>query len=388
MEYLLGIIIALVGILMVMCLRLVTTFFHEMGHAIPALMFTKKDVTVYVGSYGDVSKSMYLVFGRLKMYLKANIFEWQIGLCTSQGAKKIWQRVLITLGGPIASVLIAIPLFYFMTFLDKDGIPFFACMVFIIAAVIDLIVNLFPMSQALELHDGGTVYNDGMALLALLQESRQPDEYHEIAALFKEKQYEKVVELCDQLIDENPKNRYPYDFMVEALSRAGQYDRILQVFAFQKNYLEFDEEDYFILGKAFKKNDQPEEAMQAFEKYYFKNYLNPELINEMSEVELTLGNPKKALERIIPAIKNHPDKYKSYVTLARAYMSLEQLDLARKAIGEAEKLKQDDAMLYYYKGKIYEKTNQNMIAINALEKAKSLGCELPGLDFVLESLRY
>lgn len=29
--------------------RSITTFFHELGHAIPALLFTEEKVTVYVG---------------------------------------------------------------------------------------------------------------------------------------------------------------------------------------------------------------------------------------------------------------------------------------------------------------------------------------------------
>ena len=58
MQLIFGILIALFGLALIIVIKLSTTFFHEMGHAIPALIFTKKPVSVYVGSYGDISLSL------------------------------------------------------------------------------------------------------------------------------------------------------------------------------------------------------------------------------------------------------------------------------------------------------------------------------------------
>jgi len=387
MEYLSGILIAIFGLLIIMVLRLITTFFHEMGHALPALLYSEGDVEVYVGSYGDISKSLHLVFGRLKMFLKINIFEWQIGLCRSKKAQERWQQALVTLGGPIASLVISIPVIYLMTKLNTESLAFFGCVVFVAAAVLDLVANLLPSASPLEMHDGGVAFSDGYALLILFQESRMPEEYFELKDLFIAEKYQEVVDRSDEVIDKNPKDKYPYQYMLAALTELGQYDKVLQVYAFQKQHFEFDDDDFFLIGKAYKQTDQPVEAMKFFEKFYFKNYTNPELINEMSELELTFGNPEKAIDRLRPVVKNQPKFYKSFITLARAYMSLEEFTLATEAIQAAETFNQDDPLLYYYKGRAYEKNGQNMIAIQALEKAKELGCQMPGLDFVLENLR-
>ena len=53
-----GILIILLFIGVALISRSVTTFVHEMGHAIPSLFFTKEEVIVCVGSYGDVSHSL------------------------------------------------------------------------------------------------------------------------------------------------------------------------------------------------------------------------------------------------------------------------------------------------------------------------------------------
>jgi len=62
-------------------LRPLTTFIHEMGHAIPSLLYTKGIVTIYVGSYGDPDKSIHFTVGRLKVYFKYNPLLWDSGLC-------------------------------------------------------------------------------------------------------------------------------------------------------------------------------------------------------------------------------------------------------------------------------------------------------------------
>ena len=66
MDYIYGILLGIIWISGIIFMRSITTFFHEMGHAIPALLFTQKEkVNVFVGTYGDISNSLQLNFGRL-----------------------------------------------------------------------------------------------------------------------------------------------------------------------------------------------------------------------------------------------------------------------------------------------------------------------------------
>jgi len=386
MEYLYGILGALVGLFLIMAVRSVTTFFHEIGHAIPALLYTQSDVSIYVGTYGDISKSLFLRYGRLKMYLKLNLFNWQKGVCHHQSARERWQKAIIILGGPIASVLISIPLIYLMTTLPKNGIAFSLCAIFIAGAFIDLVANLIPNTKPIELHDGNITVNDGTQLLLLIEESKLPDQFFELDELLNQGKYQEVVEQCDLILDTNPKELFAYEMMIEALLAQEEYERVIQVYSYQKQFIQFTDEDYFNIGKAYKQADKPEEAMKFFEKYYYKNYTNKELINEMSEVELTLGRPQKAIDRLTPVIKNYPTFHRSYVNMSRAYTSLKDYPSAIKAIDFAEKLNDQDPLLYYYKGRLYEKTNQHMIARRSLERAIELGYNTPSLRLMLENL--
>jgi len=90
-------------------LRPLTTFIHEMGHAIPSLLYTKGIVTIYVGSYGDPDKSIHFTVGRLKVYFKYNPLLWDSGLCVpGQGDISITKNMVIILMGPLTSLCVGV----------------------------------------------------------------------------------------------------------------------------------------------------------------------------------------------------------------------------------------------------------------------------------------
>jgi len=123
-------------------MRSVTTLFHELGHALPALVLTKKEkVNVFVGTYGDLSNSLQLNLGRLVLYLKLNVFNWRIGLCTHAGIKGLIPQILVILGGPLASLLIASIAFYIIITKDFSEIWVVFIVFFLISAIIDFLSN-------------------------------------------------------------------------------------------------------------------------------------------------------------------------------------------------------------------------------------------------------
>jgi hypothetical protein len=50
----------------------VTVALHELGHAIPALLMTRDEVTIYIGSFGNPYSSFHFTTGRLKFCCKYN----------------------------------------------------------------------------------------------------------------------------------------------------------------------------------------------------------------------------------------------------------------------------------------------------------------------------
>ena len=89
MSVITGILLALLFIAAILLIRSVTTLFHELGHALPALWFTQGPVIVHVGSYGNLNGSLQIPLGRLKIFLKFNPLAWNLGLCPTSGRSQL-----------------------------------------------------------------------------------------------------------------------------------------------------------------------------------------------------------------------------------------------------------------------------------------------------------
>jgi len=148
--------------------RSITTLFHELGHAIPALLFTDKDVVIYIGAYEAVENGWNFSIGRLKGNIMFNPLMWNGGLTQHSNTHSFWKTLLIILGGPIASMIIAIPLIFLFKWYPSVEIVQFLAGLYITSAMIDLISNLIPSGKPTELKEGRVVFNDGYALLSLI----------------------------------------------------------------------------------------------------------------------------------------------------------------------------------------------------------------------------
>ncbi|GAB3730916.1 hypothetical protein GCM10027594_12960 [Hymenobacter agri] len=140
----------------------VVILLHELGHAVPALLFTRAKVTVYLGSYGDRDHSWRVQIGLLEFYWKKWSLNWSGGMCvpSSQNMTSA-QRVIMILGGVGVTFVIAAIGFYGALVLDLHGSIKLFMFLLVIFATVTLVTNLVPRE-----HDG--MPSDGLALLTLL----------------------------------------------------------------------------------------------------------------------------------------------------------------------------------------------------------------------------
>jgi hypothetical protein len=143
---------------------------HELGHAIPALLLTRGDVTIYVGSFGDPYRSYCRTFGRVTFYCKYNPLLWYKGCCFSSTYDlSIDQRILCVAGGPIASLILTFISWLSITLIDHQG--FFRVLaggVFVISLCITGYL-LVPYPRPFYTPSGHPVYTDTYEILRLLR---------------------------------------------------------------------------------------------------------------------------------------------------------------------------------------------------------------------------
>ena len=99
--------LSILGLILLLGLAFfVTVTLHELGHAIPALLITRDEVTIFIGSFGDPYDSYHQTIGRINFYCKYNPLLWYKGCCLcSDDYLSINQRIWFVAGGPIASIL-------------------------------------------------------------------------------------------------------------------------------------------------------------------------------------------------------------------------------------------------------------------------------------------
>lgn len=148
----------------------VTVTLHELGHAIPALLMTRDEVTIYIGSFGSPYRSFHLTIGRLELYCKYNPLLWYKGCCLhSDDYLSINQRIWLVAGGPIASLLETVGTYLLISSLQEEG---FFRVVFGSIFVISLgatAYSLFPNPVPRYTPTGYTVYSDPYQIFRLIR---------------------------------------------------------------------------------------------------------------------------------------------------------------------------------------------------------------------------
>ena len=387
MEILFGVLIAVFGIGSIVILRLVTTLFHEMGHAIPALLFTKKQVEVYIGSYGNIDNTSYFKFGRLEMYFKWNLLQWRIGMCRHlEKINGTLKHFIVILGGPIASLFISIPLILNLKSLQTNELLFFLSLVFIASAIIDLVVNLIPTSTAMSMHDGGAAYSDGYLLLTLFTRRLQKKEFFEFEKNFEDKKYELVIQQGKDYLYKNKKDRFVYDFMIQSFIKLNRNVEALEYYTHLKQIDKLDNEDYFQIGLLYNKTGKYDKALKFLNHSFHFNFSDPEVTNEMGYAHLELGNTNESLKLFSETISKSPGFAPAHINRARLLISLDEYEAADIDLHNASILNDKNPNLYFYKGLVKERRGHFKDAVEFYKRAKELGCDRHGLDYKIATL--
>ncbi len=208
-----------------LCARIFTVLFHELGHAIPALLLTKEKVTVYVGSYGNPKKNIRFTIGLLDLYIRYYPLPWKTGVCTYNAkGLSINYRIICTLAGPLISSIIAVIACYSAFHYDLHGSLKFIFIVFFISAIIDL-HNLIPSSKTIKLNDGDIIYNDGSKLKKLFYLKRFPSDYEQAIKLYNENNFKEAGNLFNHILENSLKEEDIYRLAITSYLQTKEFDK-------------------------------------------------------------------------------------------------------------------------------------------------------------------
>lgn len=386
MEILFSFLIMALWLGMVLLSRIITTTVHELGHAIPALLFTDKEVVVHVGSYGNTEDSFLVSLGRLKVYFKFNLVQLNMGLCMHQNIPNIPKTMMITLGGPFSSLIFALILVLVIANNNfSDGLITLIAL-FALSAVWDFIINLIPTPQPILLSGGRVCYNDGQQFLALLQEMRYPAPY------FKglEYQYDKKHILAIGAFEEALQTEQVYSGIYQALAESHvalkDYEMALETYERLHDKFGLLGTDYARVGHIYIEKKEFQEAVRAYNFALHLDYKNYKLLFQRAYAYQEMAEHHAAIQDFDSAIYYHPVYADAYSHRGLSRIRLGDLEGAFRDLEQAKALSPDEPQVYLHLGFYYQKAHNYPKALENFQQAKKMGIEHYGLEYYINEV--
>lgn len=383
---LVGILMGIIGILVVLSARSITTFFHELGHAIPALLFAEGRVDVYVGSYGDISKSWQFDIGRLRFYLTYKVWGWNLGMCVSKGAEYYFQQMLIVLAGPLMSLGIATFLLFTLIFLDSSALWKALYLVFFFSTIWDFFVNIIPSKNPIQLHDGTSTYNDGTLLVRLWQEKSMPEVYFDGMKALAAKDYLKASDFFEKTINLTGQKKVVQEKLLSSLMAAGEHQKALEFFIQQYGDRKLSVTQFLLLGDLYMKVQQYENALQAYRAYLYIVFQDEVAICKKGLALLYLGEFNLAIAEFDIALRINEEQALAYAYRGRTYLALRLWRKAEDDIAKAMELTPDLPEAHLFLGMYQEEMKEYPLALESYARAKELEVDYHGIDFLIASV--
>ncbi len=364
-----------------------TTLVHELGHAIPSLLFTKEQVIVCVGSYGDVSNSWKISLGRLKIFFKFNFLSWNLGLCSNPGVSGFWKTLIVILGGALASLILALFLVYLILINNFSDITIVVLTFFMVSAIWDFAINIYPVNKPFYLFDGSEIYNDGYRFLHLIKHRNYPESYYTAVEYSLNLEFEKAVEVFKNLLNEGYNNRLINDLIISNLMKNQNYDEALNHFGSYKLSKKLKAKDYYTLGSIYFELKKHKDAIKSLNKAIHADYQNVQYLNKRGLAYAELGAHQKALTDFNAAIYYNSNYFLAYLGRSYSKLQLNDLEGAFKDLQKVLEFDDEIAEAYVYLGLYYKKKGEFTLARDNFERAKVLNSNYQGLDFLIEEMK-
>jgi tetratricopeptide (TPR) repeat protein len=354
---------------------------HELGHAIPALLFTKDPVTICIGSFGDFKESKKLSFGRLNIYFKNNPFMWIRGACSSNLDNISTVKIaIIYASGTVFSLLVAIVLCYFAFKFISNGFIKLAGVIFMGASVLGFISSFIPWKHRIKVNNGETTYNDGRLIIDLFFYKNARMQVAAIVNFFRTGKYEDAAQKLETLLSTGYEEENIYRvgiYLYLKMKKFEKADEILKKFeaAFQK-----DSNDYFNYAMTLSKQDDHIEAI----KYYTKSLeINPENSTSLNNRGFSYnlqGKYPEAIKDFDKAIELKPTFAYSYNNRGLAKIKLGKIEEGLADIQYSLKLDDKNAYSYRNLGIYHFDKGEFQEALKLFLKAKELDAETYQID--------
>ncbi|AMR33317.1 hypothetical protein A0256_18775 [Mucilaginibacter sp. PAMC 26640] len=362
-------IFAILGLLCINTVSFILIFLHELAHALPAIYYTKRNVTIYIGSYSEF-EGWKFVIGKLTIKVKLRLSYLRAeGFCRFEPLPSTLENAIILFAGPAGTLLIASLLYPFLIDTSVHGALKLIIVVFFALALLSLISNLYPR----KLERDSTLYSDGLQILTLLKLRGANKNLFKAASLFHNDEFEKTLAELDQ-IDKKYLNEYICSLYIQSYVELKQFELLT---TFTNRYLTATLKQsltsYNCVNLSFA-HIQLKEYNEALELLTRAIELNEDYyaLNNRGFVYNLLGNYNAACDDLNKAIEIDPASAYAVTNRAYANVKLGLLDEALADINKSMELNDGNSYVYLVQGMYLLETGDASAALHNFETAKKL----------------
>jgi tetratricopeptide (TPR) repeat protein len=375
---------------MVSITRPLTVLFHELGHAVPAILLTRKKVTIYLGSHGDPKRSFKINIGLLEIFFRFNPFAWILGLCVpSAKTISINRQIIYTLTGPITSFITAFFACYFTFNYDLHGFLKLFLIVFLGSSIFDLFINLTPIERPVKLYDGTFTHNDGYNLKRLFYYKRFTKEYTKATELYNEQRYSEAAILFNKILSKGLKDENIYRLAISSYLRDKNYEKSKELSDEFIQLGKINSDDLSNAGLSYTLLGLHEKALDLYDKSLEQNPGNKYSLNNKGYTLNLLNRYEEAIPFFDKAIEFDKDFAYPYNNRGLSKIKIGKQEEGLKDINYSLELDKDNSYGYRNLGISYFDEGEYNKALQLFTKAKELDSSTHLIDeFITETKKH
>ncbi|HLP13701.1 MAG TPA: tetratricopeptide repeat protein [Flavobacteriales bacterium] len=371
-------------VLFVIGARFTTVFVHELGHGLAVALMSRGKASLYIGSFGDKTKSLKINLGILILYIKYNPFLWQKGLCVPHSRNlSINQQILYTVMGPVASLLVLVAA-CILAFVFRDNeLVKMSCMVVVASAFLDFYGSATPRITLIKTYGGQTVQNDAQQIKNLWPLRKLPNEYKQASELFDKKNYAEAAELFAVMQRENPATQHLCRMALASFIQLKAYEKGREFADKLVAYTNVTSDDYVNAGLLYFELENNEKAFELYSKSLALNPDNIYTLNNRGYLFIIQNRFAESIALFDKAI--HIDKTFVYPYVNRGLSKIKTGDLegGLADVQHALTLDPNSAYAHCNLGIYHKEKGENEEALHLFKKAKELDNDVRGIDTLI-----
>lgn len=347
------------------------TLLHELGHAIPALLFTEDTVTMYVGSYGDPENNLRVRIGRLVMLFKRNSVLWREGICKHSSTSTLRQIIIIA-GGPFCTILMALAFTFLIFSYNLHEYLKLFILVFTVISFFSFLHNIIPDNKLFFSHGGAKSYNDGFLLKSLFKYKSITPAFRQAVELFHAQQYEQAQMAFAEVARLEKEKADAYRFIILCCIYLNQLPEALHYHQSLRSDYELQAEDYINGGLIKSRLAMYPEAIEEYTQCLAHHPTHLHCLNNRGYTLNLMGEYQQAWKDLDAAIALDPDFAFSYNNRGLSKMRLGQWEAGLADVQHSLTLNEANAYAYLHMGIYYLEKNDPDNALFNFEIAQTL----------------